>query len=202
MKTVKSQASKESLPSKVAAKKRLSILRAAVSLFSLHGFKRTSIDLIAEAAKVAKPTIYAHFKDKEALFAAVCEQFMEQLLEGAQQARKLPSLHERVSGILAAKFTLYFEVVLRSPYANELIDATDTLANEVVERADARYKELLVDELTQSDARRELSLAALHLTADSLADALLQAGYGAGYNTKSTTAHTENVQRLVRLLLR
>lgn len=67
MKTSKSKASKEiSPPSKVAAKKRLAILKAAVALFSRHGFKRTSIDLIAEAAKVAKPTIYAHFEDKDA----------------------------------------------------------------------------------------------------------------------------------------
>src|SRR5262245_11315753 len=70
---------KKALPrqSKVALKKRANILKAAVTLFSRHGFKRTSVDLLAEEAKVAKPTIYAHFQDKDALFAAVCELFME-----------------------------------------------------------------------------------------------------------------------------
>ena len=199
----KSKASKEISPSsKVAAKKRLAILKAAVVLFSRHGFKRASIDLIAEAAKVAKPTIYAHFEDKDALFAAVCGLFMEQLLEGAKAARALPTLQERISGILGAKFTMYFEVVLRSPYADELIHATNELASDVVEKADVRYKALLVEELLQCEARKELSLSTLQLGADSLADALLQAAHGAGYNAKSAAEHTANVQRLVRLILR
>ena len=203
MKTSKSKASKEiSPPSKVAAKKRLAILKAAVALFSRHGFKRASIDLIAEAAKVAKPTIYAHFEDKDALFAAVCAMFMEQLLEGARAARALPTLQARISGILGAKFTMYFEVVLRSPYAEELISATNELANRTVEKADAEYKALLVEELLQCEARKELSISALALSADSLADALLQAAYGAGYNAKSGAEHAANLQRLVRLLLR
>ncbi len=203
MKTSTSKLSKESLPSsKVAAKKRLAILNAAVALFSRHGFKRASIDLIAEAAKVAKPTIYAHFEDKEALFAAVCSLFVEQLLEKAQRARALPTLQQRVAGILGAKFTMYFEVVLRSPYADELIHATNALAADVVEAADVRYKALLVEELLQREARRELSSSALQLSADALADALLQAAHGAGYNAKSGAEHATNLQRLVGLILR
>jgi AcrR family transcriptional regulator len=203
MNTHKTKTSKENFPtSKVAAKKRLAILKAAAVLFSRHGFKRASIDLIAEAAKVAKPTIYAHFEDKDALFAAVCSLFMEQLLESAQRARALPTLQQRVCGILGAKFTMYFEVVLRSPYADELIHATNDLVSDVVEKIDVRYKALLVEELLQCEARRELSLSALQLSADSLADALLQAAHGAGYNAKSAAEHTINVQRLVGLILR
>jgi AcrR family transcriptional regulator len=203
MNTHKTKTSKENFStSKVAAKKRLAILKAAAVLFSRHGFKRTSIDLIAEAAKVAKPTIYAHFEDKDALFAAVCSLFMEQLLESAQRARALPALQQRVSGILGAKFTMYFEVVLRSPYADELIHATNELVSDVIEKTDVRYKALLVEELLQCEARRELSISALQLSADSLADALLQAAHGAGYNAKSAAEHTINVQRLVGLILR
>jgi AcrR family transcriptional regulator len=203
MNAPKSKTNKESLPlSKVGVKKRSAILKAAVMLFSRHGFKRTSLDLIAEAAKVAKPTIYAHFEDKDALFAAVCSLFMEQLLEGAQSAKALPTLQQRVSGILGAKFTRYFELVLRSPYANELIHATNELANDVIETADVQYKALLVEELLQCEARGELSISTLQISADLLADTLLQAAYGAGYNAKSAAEHTLNLQRLVQLILR
>jgi len=47
------------------------ILDAARKIFVERGFEGASIDEIAEAARAGKPTIYARFGDKRALFAAV-----------------------------------------------------------------------------------------------------------------------------------
>jgi AcrR family transcriptional regulator len=47
------------------------ILDAAQRVFLEKGFQNASIDEIAEMAPASKPTIYAHFPGKEALFAAV-----------------------------------------------------------------------------------------------------------------------------------
>ena len=47
------------------------ILDAAQQLFLEKGFRSASIDDISEMAPASKPTIYAHFPGKEALFAAV-----------------------------------------------------------------------------------------------------------------------------------
>ncbi len=47
------------------------ILDAAQRVFLERGFQSASIDEIAKLAPASKPTIYAHFPGKEALFAAV-----------------------------------------------------------------------------------------------------------------------------------
>ena len=47
------------------------ILDAAQRLFLEKGFRSASIDDISELAPASKPTIYAHFPGKEALFVAV-----------------------------------------------------------------------------------------------------------------------------------
>jgi AcrR family transcriptional regulator len=47
------------------------ILDAAKNVFLERGFEGASMDEIAEAARAGKPTIYARFPGKEALFAAV-----------------------------------------------------------------------------------------------------------------------------------
>jgi len=47
------------------------ILDAAQRIFLERGFQSASLDEIAELAPASKPTIYAHFPGKEALFAAV-----------------------------------------------------------------------------------------------------------------------------------
>ncbi len=50
--------------------KRHAILDAAPRLFIAQGFENTSVEQIAEAAGVSKQTVYSHFQNKEALFAA------------------------------------------------------------------------------------------------------------------------------------
>ena len=51
--------------------KRVAILAAARQMFTSQGYEGTSMDQIAALAGVSKLTVYSHFGDKEALFAAV-----------------------------------------------------------------------------------------------------------------------------------
>ncbi len=53
--------------------KRMAILAAAEKLFVGNGFGATSMDAIAAEANVSKRTVYSHFENKEALFAAIME---------------------------------------------------------------------------------------------------------------------------------
>lgn len=48
--------------------KRRAILDAAAPIFGDEGYDRASIDLIAAAARVSKPTVYSYFGDKVNLF--------------------------------------------------------------------------------------------------------------------------------------
>lgn len=63
------------------AEKDRAIIRAAQRLFLERGFDGASVDAIAEAAGVAKATVYARFADKEALLrdaiAAKCGEFLD-----------------------------------------------------------------------------------------------------------------------------
>jgi AcrR family transcriptional regulator len=57
------------------ARTRERILRSATELFQQQGYRRTSIDDVAQAAGVAKGTVYVHFKNKaELLFHAIAEE--------------------------------------------------------------------------------------------------------------------------------
>lgn len=59
-------------PTRSAATERdLRLLDAATELFLKRGFDATSIDAVAEAARVSKPTVYGQYQDKRGLFEAV-----------------------------------------------------------------------------------------------------------------------------------
>ncbi len=63
-------------PRELAGKVEERILDAAGTVFLQRGFSGASVDEIAEAACAGKPTIYARFPNKEALFAAVIERLV------------------------------------------------------------------------------------------------------------------------------
>ena len=57
------------------------ILDAAQKVFLERGFEGASVDEIAEAARAGKPTIYARYPHKEAIFVAVIERMVRRRAE-------------------------------------------------------------------------------------------------------------------------
>ena len=55
------------------------ILDTAAQLFIQHGYYGLSMRQIAEAVGVTKAALYYHFKDKEALFLAILESYLEKI---------------------------------------------------------------------------------------------------------------------------
>ncbi len=61
-------------------RKRMHILRAATELFARHGYRKTSVDEVAQAAGVAKGTVYSYFTNKtELMIAAIALEKREYL---------------------------------------------------------------------------------------------------------------------------
>ncbi len=66
--------------SQLVEKRHREILDAARHIFAEKGFRIATIDDIANFLSVGKGTIYRYFKDKKALFIAVFEDGMQQLM--------------------------------------------------------------------------------------------------------------------------
>ncbi|MDG9666581.1 TetR/AcrR family transcriptional regulator [Hahella sp. CR1] len=58
------------------ASKRDFIVETATGIFLEQGFKGTSIDMVVNACKVSKPTVYNHFPDKSQLIDAVIDDWL------------------------------------------------------------------------------------------------------------------------------
>ena len=54
-------------------KKREAIMDGARKVFTREGYDGASMDAVAKEARVAKPTLYKYFRDKNALYVAVVE---------------------------------------------------------------------------------------------------------------------------------
>ncbi|WP_224703949.1 TetR/AcrR family transcriptional regulator [Devosia aquimaris] len=140
-----------------AAEKRDRILEAAREQFLIHGLRATSMEAIARAAGVAKPTLYAYFPDKDAIFLAIVTQVLDAKAAAfAQGLAGSEPVDIRVGAALAAEFAVITGVIGSSPHAAEFFDAHRASA-ELLAKADAAATEQLVralDEAGVADAAR------------------------------------------------
>lgn len=182
--------------------KRRRILDAATSLFARYGYRRTSVDLLAAEAGVAKPTLYAYFTDKEDVFRAVCVDVCEGILTRAEAARDDGGpIEARLSAVLGAKFTFVHELVHASPHAAEILGAQDRLGADVVERLDRSYHRLLTRMIDEAAEARELDPARVGLTPGAAATLLMRCGHGAGFDATSAASHTRHLAEMVRVMV-
>lgn len=66
--------------------RRQQLLMVAKELFAERGYEATSIEEIAQRAKVSKPVVYEHFGGKEGIYAVVVDREIHQLIDGITAA--------------------------------------------------------------------------------------------------------------------
>ncbi|MCF8207607.1 MAG: TetR/AcrR family transcriptional regulator [Methylotenera sp.] len=85
------------------------MLAEAARLFAQQGFSATSMNQVAEACGVAKPTLYHYFQDKNDLLAQICDSHVHALLglveevkaKGLAPDAELRALIERFTRVYA-----------------------------------------------------------------------------------------------------
>ena len=83
-----------------ASDKAEAILAGAMQEFTAHGYAATSMDRIATAAGVSKPTLYNYFQDKEGLFTALIQQLAQEKYRAVFSSQDPQSLQGEPSVIL------------------------------------------------------------------------------------------------------
>jgi AcrR family transcriptional regulator len=86
-------------PKDLAGNVKTRILDAAQRVFLKRGYQSASLDEIAQMAPASKPTIYAHFPGKEALFEAVVARVIEGLTDFEGFAPKGRSVQDKLASL-------------------------------------------------------------------------------------------------------
>ena len=87
---------------------RRQLLRAALKHFAHSGYAASSVQAIVDAAKLSKPALYYHFKDKAGLFQALVHEAHDEryrlLCEAAEQSQ---DIRGQLEGILTVLFEYF-----------------------------------------------------------------------------------------------
>jgi AcrR family transcriptional regulator len=71
---------------RLSPERRARIVDAARHLILRQGLRATTMEAIAREAKIAKPTLYGYFPDKEAVFSAIIQALGDELLAAFKAA--------------------------------------------------------------------------------------------------------------------
>ena len=104
-------------------KMRQRILRAAMELFAIGGYKNVSMRRIAKKIEYSPGTIYLYFENKDDIMLQLCYQGFESLLNLQHELDRITNPRTRLSA--AGRY--YIDFALENPELYELMFATEEI---------------------------------------------------------------------------
>ena len=88
-----------------AAARRAQLVEVGRAVFARRGYEATSVEEIADRAKISKPIVYEHFGGKEGLYAVVVDREVEHIVGRIADALSTGSPRERLERAALAFLT-------------------------------------------------------------------------------------------------
>jgi AcrR family transcriptional regulator len=82
--------------------RRNQLVQVGRAVFAEKGYEGTSVEEIAERAKISKPIVYEHFGGKEGLYAVIVDREMEYVIEQISDAIGNGTPRDRIEGAALA----------------------------------------------------------------------------------------------------
>jgi AcrR family transcriptional regulator len=175
--------------------KKNKILTAARSVFLRYGFRRVTMNDIAEAASVSRPALYLLFKSKEEIFIGVYRQFVDETLAEIERTMATATTSQKK---LERAFEIWavrpFEVMMNSPEARELMECSLGFARDSLSEGYLKF-ELMIVPVVATLTKKHSAKASLG--AQRVAHVLASAVRG----FKQTATTPTELRRLIKELL-
>jgi AcrR family transcriptional regulator len=161
------------------------IVLAGLQLFTRYGYRKTSMDDIAQAAQVAKRTVYLHFENKAAVFLAILEYLGDQVRRrcAAAELEGGTPVH-RLTGLLDAYFGMGFDLFSKSEHMPELEETFSKLARTKIGGLNKEYEDRLARFLRSLEKTGEIGGPPQGLTVEQVVQILMRAAEGAKHDLK------------------
>lgn len=123
-----------------ASERRAQLVEVGRRVFAKRGFEATSVEEIADRAKVSKPIVYEHFGGKEGLYAVIVDREMEYVVRRITEAITHGTPRERIEQAALAFLTYVrdqpdgFAVLAQDRPLSAPSSGMASLLNDVAER--------------------------------------------------------------------
>lgn len=147
------------------------ILQSALQVFATYGFRKTSMNDIANGAGMSRPAIYQHYKNKDDIFRRLIQIYYDQ---AADAVAAVFSADKPVAEALHSAFDVQiggmFETLLASPHGLELLDTGAKTAADIKQAGEDRLRVTYTNWLRREAERGRIDLPD---TPEQVADVIL-----------------------------
>jgi AcrR family transcriptional regulator len=122
------------------------VLDAALAVWQAHGYRGTTMALIAKEAGVSKPVLYACYDDKDQVLKALLDREEERLSSAAQDALPLALDLDDIDGVMQAAYEAFFTAALSNPASWRVVFEAQRINDEIADRI-VRARAMFVEQL-------------------------------------------------------
>jgi AcrR family transcriptional regulator len=178
--------------------KELRVLEAAKTVFLRYGFRRVTMQDVAEEAGISRPALYLIYPNKEEIFKAAVRGISAQSFAEIREGLKsLPSVEARLLFAFEVWTVRTFELMLASPDAKDLVNCVHEFARETILQAYSQFEAILAEILTPLTT----SVPSPVLSAEQIAHLLAASIHGYKETATTVAEIREMISGLIALTL-
>lgn len=153
-------------------------LLGALQVFMRYGYRKTSLDDIAQHVDLSRQTLYQRYKNKETLFITAVEAEIEKCLSNCRDivSENTSDIETQLLKVFDAWLGSYIDFLKLSPHAAEIMDVSNELISDCCEKKDAEFVDLLESAFKKHGVPK---LKNKKITSRKIAETLEYAGKGA-----------------------
>ncbi|MGW6058119.1 TetR/AcrR family transcriptional regulator [Streptomyces sp. NPDC055189] len=194
---MKSPDSGQPLPTADGADRRITVLDSAMATFARFGYRKTSMEEVARAARISRPGLYFLFASKETLFRAAVTRTLERDIAAVEHV--LADTGRPLAERLVEAFDQWAGRYI-GPLARDVavvIEANPGLLGEITETAPRRFEQLITEAIgagSGSGSGQE--------SAAPVAQTMISASVGLKYQAAEREFYLARMKAAIELLLR
>jgi len=180
---------------------REAILKAATATFLRYGFRKTSMDDVAQAAGVSRQGLYLYFDTKDLLFREALQYLVSHMISTARSVAEDGnlSLRDRLLGVFEAVHGSAFQSA--SPeHAFELLQSAQSADGALLVQLDRDLMAIVAALLAEAGAADRWEEAGV--TVAELSEQLLMSAKGIKASVDTLTAYRERMLTAIRIVTR
>jgi AcrR family transcriptional regulator len=182
--------------------KREAIYEAAATVFAQYGFRRTTMNDIAQAAGISRPALYLMFANKENLFQGLAAFRLDQAIEQALGVLAGDGdTNERIIAALLVFERIFYEPIADSPHGAELMDISQSLASKLMMKDIVRLHAALAKTLSDAEQAGEVNFENSPLKPKAFVELLFTGLNGVKKKASNTAEFRKMVKQLAEVFL-
>ncbi len=178
------------------------VFDAASDVFAQYGFRRTSMNDIAQAAGMSRPALYLLFENKEDLFRRLANYRQSLAIDEAVSilASDAPFAERFIEAILAYE-RVFYEPVAASPHGAEFLDLNISVASDDMKKGHERLIAHLGDAMATAAADGAVTLDGVSMAPRAFVEILMSSVGGQKRAATSIKDFRKRVKQVASVFL-